>query len=204
MAMNEFIAKVRPRRFWAGVTLAAVACGVLLISGSMQGEEKMKTPDWRAKLAAELPVFGHRNWIVVADAAYPAQSGQGIETLYAGGDHAAVVAEVLRAVDAAEHVAPVVFIDEELQYVADADAPGIEQFRTELGRLLEGQTAQRLAHEDIIRQLDEAGKLYRVLIIKTDMRLPYTSVFVQLDCGYWGPEKERRLRETISAARADR
>jgi len=24
--------------------------------------------------------------------------------------------------------------------------------------------------------------------LKTDMKLPYTSVFLLLDCGYWGPE----------------
>jgi hypothetical protein len=33
-----------------------------------------------------------------------------------------------------------------------------------------------------------------VLILKTDLTLPYTSVFIELDCGYWGPEKEQALR----------
>ena len=49
-------------------------------------------------------MLGHRNGIVVADLAYPAQSRPGIETVYIGGDQAEIVAEVFRAVDAAEHV----------------------------------------------------------------------------------------------------
>jgi hypothetical protein len=31
------------------------------------------------------------------------------------------------------------------------------------------------------------------------MALPYTSVFLQLDCGYWSPEAEKRLRTTMGA-----
>jgi len=31
-----------------------------------------------------LPLFGHRNWIVVADSAYPAHSMPGIETIVSG------------------------------------------------------------------------------------------------------------------------
>jgi hypothetical protein len=36
-----------------------------------------------------------------------------------------------------------------------------------------------------------------VLILKTNLRLPYTSVFIELDCGYWSPEAERRLRDKM-------
>jgi hypothetical protein len=34
--------------------------------------------DWKQQLKDLLPLFGHRNWIVVADSAYPAQSRSGI------------------------------------------------------------------------------------------------------------------------------
>lgn len=40
-----------------------------------------------------------------------------------------------------------------------------------------------------------------ILVIKTDMTVPYTSVFVQLDCGYWSPEKEARLRRALEKAK---
>ena len=46
--------------------------------------------------------------------------------------------------------------------------------------------------------LDESSSLFRVLVIKTNCTLPYTSVFLQLDCSYWGPENEKVLRENMS------
>ena len=50
---------------------------------------------WEAVLTRRLPLLGHRNWIVVADAAYPAQSNPGIETIATGADHLQVLARVL-------------------------------------------------------------------------------------------------------------
>jgi hypothetical protein len=31
------------------------------------------------------------------------------------------------------------------------------------------------------------------------MALPYTSVFLELDCGYWNAEKEQRLRSALES-----
>jgi hypothetical protein len=45
--------------------------------------------------------------------------------------------------------------------------------------------------------LDEAGKTFNVLILKTNLTLPYTSVFLELDCGYWSEEAEQRLRAAL-------
>jgi hypothetical protein len=49
----------------------------------------------------------------------------------------------------------------------------------------------------IIEQLDQAGESFKVVIIKTDLVLPYTSVFIRLDCGYWSAEAEAALRESM-------
>ena len=70
--------------------------------------------DWQAKLKSELPAMGHRNWIVVADAAYPKQSAPGIETVYTGGDQLDVLEKVLKAVEKASHVSAIVLLDAEL------------------------------------------------------------------------------------------
>jgi hypothetical protein len=32
------------------------------------------------------------------------------------------------------------------------------------------------------------------------MTIPYTSVFFELDCGYWSAAAEQRLRKAMSAA----
>ncbi|MHB1306661.1 MAG: hypothetical protein ACYC23_06230, partial [Limisphaerales bacterium] len=69
-------------------------------------------------------------------------------------------------------------------------------------RLLADQAVQSLPHERIISRLDEAGKTFHVLILKTRMTLPYTSVFLELDCGYWSPEAEKALRDALNAAGA--
>jgi hypothetical protein len=39
---------------------------------------------WQTKLEQELPLLGHRNWIVIADSAYPWQTAPGIETINTG------------------------------------------------------------------------------------------------------------------------
>ena len=56
-----------------------------------------------------------------------------------------------------------------------------------------------MPHEEIIGELAKASKLFNVLILKTDMALPYTSVFLRLECGYWDAGKEKALREALKA-----
>jgi hypothetical protein len=51
-----------------------------LINSSIASES------WKAELKKELPLLGHRNWIVVADSAYPLQTSPGIETITANED----------------------------------------------------------------------------------------------------------------------
>ncbi len=152
---------------------------------------------WQQRLADILPLLGHRNWIVVTDAAYPAQAQPGIETIVANGELIAVLESVLAQVSGARHVRPVVHVDAELQFVAEQDAPGVSEFRRRLTAALDELAVESLPHEAIIERLDEAGRIFRILVIKTNATIPYTSVFLRLDCGYWTDDAERRLRETI-------
>jgi hypothetical protein len=153
---------------------------------------------WRAALARQLPLLGHRNWIVVVDSAYPWQTSPGIETIDTGADHLEVVGAVLEAVSSAPHVRPVVHTDAELSLVPESRASGITAYREALAKVLASRKAQSLPHEQIIGKLDEAGRTFHVLVLKTRLTLPYTSVFVQLDCAYWSAEAERALREAMA------
>jgi L-fucose mutarotase/ribose pyranase (RbsD/FucU family) len=173
--------------------LAAMLVMTLLITGCVTG----KGSDWQNKLAAELPLLGHRNWILIADSAYPAQSAPAIETVATGADHLEVVRSVLRAVDSTGHVQAVVYLDAEMEYLSEKDAPGINAFRKKLTALLGSRPVKSLPHEELIAKLDEAAKMFRVLVLKTNLTLPYTSVFLELDCGYWNEEAERRLRQAV-------
>lgn len=160
--------------------------------------------DWRARLTQQLQLMGHRNWIAVVDSAYPLQTSAGIETIETNDDQLEVVRTVLDQIAKAKHVRPVIFTDAELKLVPESDAKGVIAYREALNRLLdkpgpEKTEAQSLPHEEIISKLDEAGKTFHILILKTNLTIPYTSVFIRLDCGYWSADAEKRLREAMAA-----
>ncbi len=184
------------------------ACTFLLAFGSpatrlvqAQTGQADRPAAWQMYLAKELPLLGHRNWIVIADSAYPAQAREGIKTIYIGGDQLAAVRTVLQSVDAARHVRGIVYVDQELEHVSDDDAAGIDAYREQLHELLRDRPVRQLPHEEIIEQLDMAAETFRVIILKTDLTIPYTSVFIQLDCGYWSSEAEQQLRKRMEDAK---
>ena len=156
--------------------------------------------NWQKILADRIPSYGHRNWIVVADSAYPAQAKEGIETVVANADQLQVLATVLDALGKSKHVSPIILTDQELKYLDDAQAPGVEAYRDRLAAIFKDRTVASQPHEKIIDTLDTVSQTFRVLIIKTTMTIPYTSVFLQLDCAYWGPDAEKGLRAKMSAA----
>ena len=159
-------------------------------------------PAWRQTLEHRLPLLGHRNWIVIADSAYPLQSREGIETIATEADHFTVLRTVLAMLRQSKHVRPIVYLDAELPFVADDDAPGIAAYRHELDKILKNQPPKSLSHEKVIAKLDQSARTFHVLILKTNMALPYTSVFIELDCGYWSSEAEDRLRNYMQRAHA--
>lgn len=184
-------------RIRSGGLLVALLLGLAATGCATSGN---RASDWRTQLTGELPVLGHRNWIVIADSAYPAQTSPGIETRYTGAGQVETVRDVLATLDGLSHVRPVVHLDAELAAVPETLAPGITAYRESLDTLLAGRRVERLPHADLIARLDAAGATFRILILKTELTLPYTSVFLELDCGYWGPEAEARLREAIGRA----
>ena len=156
--------------------------------------------DWIDQLSSILPLYGHRNWIVVADSAYPAQSKPGIETIVSGADQLDAVRHVFDAITACAHVRANVYVDKELAFVSEVDAPGISDYRRDLDAVLQGAQAARIPHDQIIAKLDQSAQVFNILIVKTEMTIPYTSVFFELDCGYWNADAEQRLRQTIAAS----
>jgi hypothetical protein len=159
---------------------------------------------WEEVLAGRLPLYGHRNWVVIADSAYPAQSSEGIETIVAGGDQITVLSKVFALLGECKHINPTIYTDQELNFVSEADAGGVTAYRGQLEQLLKGQNVRILPHEEIISRLDRVGQMFRVLLIKTSMCIPYTSVFFELECGYWNAEAEKRLRASIRTSNEKR
>ena len=157
---------------------------------------------WQAKVTQDLPLLGHRNWILIVDSAYPLQSSPGVETVETGADQLEVVRYVMAAIDKSIHVRPDIFMDAELPYVQEEDAPGTSAYRDAIAKLFDGLTIQSELHENLINQVDEAGRLVHVMILKTRLAVPYSSVFIRLNCKYWGDDAEERLRSKMGPAPA--
>jgi hypothetical protein len=171
---------------------------VLALAPTSTSADAHQPTDWRVRLNKELPLLGHRNWIAIVDSAYPLQTSAGIETVETDAAQLDVVRTVLDQLAKAKHVRPVIFTDAELKVVPEKDAAGVTAYREALTNLLGAAEAQSLPHEEIISKLDEAGRTFHVLVLKTRMTIPYTSVFIRLECGYWSADAEKRLREAMA------
>lgn len=157
----------------------------------------VELPAWRKRLNECMPLFGHRNWIAVVDAAYPAQARDGIETFVTGAGQLETVRAVWEAIAAVPHIRASVLTDAEIDFVAESDAPGVKEYRNQLDELFAGSDRSQVPHEQIIGRLDASAQLFRILILKTNMTIPYTSVFFELGCGYWNADAEARLRSAM-------
>jgi hypothetical protein len=175
-------------------------CAALCLVASLPAQAA--PPDWRGRLNTAMPLLGHRNWILVVDSAYPLQTSPGIETIETNAAHLDVVNAVLETIHHSIQVRPVIYMDAELPFVPETDAPGVSAYRSDVARILHGFPIESQPHEKIISNLDEAGKTFHVLVLKTNLAIPYTSVFIRLDCKYWSADQESRLREKMAQAPA--
>jgi hypothetical protein len=175
----------------------AIAISLLVLTG-LTAAAQQATVDWQTRLWEVLPLMGHRNWIMIVDSAYPLQSSAGVETLETNADQVAVIQKVLRAIDSSIHVRPIVYMDAELPFLTEKDAPGVAAYREAIKTAFAGQKITSLPHEKIIAKVDEVGRTFHIVVLKTTMAVPYTSVFLQLNCKYWSDESEAKLRKAMS------
>ncbi|WP_109484589.1 RbsD/FucU domain-containing protein [Occallatibacter savannae] len=154
-------------------------------------------PDWKARVADTMPLMGHRNWILIVDSAYPLQSSPGVETIDTNSSQLDVLRYVLGSINSSIHVRPLIYMDRELPFVGDDDAPGVSRYREEIQKILADYTIEQMLHERVINQIDETSKEFHVLVLKTTMTIPYSSVFIRLDCKYWSADAEKRMRQRM-------
>jgi D-ribose pyranose/furanose isomerase RbsD len=151
---------------------------------------------WQDELNDELPLLGHRNWIVITDMAYPLQTQSGIKTLFADEPYADILAHVYNELEKAPHVKPVIYQDKELSYLSDKDASGVDALKKDMENLL-GNRVNFVPHEELIARLDEVSRMFKVIIIKSNLTIPYISTFFELDCAYWGSSSQQALDERM-------
>jgi hypothetical protein len=80
----------------------------------------------------------------------------------------------------------------------------VTAYRAGVKSVLGERSITSLPHEQIIAKVDEVGKTFHILVLKTTMAVPYTSVFLQLNCKYWSDDAEAQLRKAMSAGAAKR
>ena len=164
---------------------------------SIRVEQADAMSSWQSQFSDHFPRLGHRNWIVVADAAYPEQAAPGVHVAVADLPVDEVLRFVLNAIQESGHVAPHILLDRELGFLTDDLCPGVTALRASI-RFEVGQLpSSDAAHESILEMLNMEGANYSVFVIKTDTMIPYTSVFLRLECGYWNADREKFLRENM-------
>jgi hypothetical protein len=176
-----------------------LALTLCLATLPMLAAKPVTQADWKARVTEAMPLLGHRNWILIVDSAYPLQTSQGIETIETNANQIDVVRYVLEATASSIHVRPLIYMDAELPFVPDQDAPGVTAYRGQIGNLLKDYKIEAVPHDKLISDIDEAGKTFHIFVLKTNMTIPYTSVFIRLDCKYWSGDAEKRLRAKMNA-----
>ncbi len=193
--MNPF------RLITKSAALSLIAGGLFLTACTAPTKEKEPlngaSKSWEQAFNAKLPMLGHRNWILIVDKAFPEQNAAGMEYIYANEDLNTVLKQVLAQINLSGHVKPVVYRDKELGFITEQQAKGLTQFKTSIETTLGKLPVQTMLHDSVFKKLDTESKLFKVLVIKTNEVIPYTSVFLQLDCAYWTKEKEETLRNRM-------
>ena len=173
----------------------------LLVSSSFSpGQTSGSSADWKGIVQNRLPLYGHRNWIVVTDSAFPVYAAPGIETIVVNEDLPSVAKYVAKAISSTRHVRATVFLDQELQFIDESDYPGVSELRRQIAALFPKDQVSSIPHAEAMSRIEEAGKTFRILFIKSSATIPYTSVFMRLDCGYLSDEGERKIRAAMAAA----
>lgn len=159
---------------------------------------------WRAAVDNQAAQLGYRNWIVIAEASFPAHSRSGVRQVAAPVEIPEALDYVLQALERTENVRPQVYVTRELRSVENDFAPGIDDMRKRIQASLHGHEATELDQQSLLTLLEDANRSFDVLVIRTQTPLPYSSVFLELKPGYWDADSEARLRDRIEHERMQR
>lgn len=149
-------------------------------------------------LVREIRALGNNNWIVIADESFPLHSRRGVRTLLVDKEIPEVLSGVIDVIAGeGQHVTPTFYRARELGFVENDTAPGIDVYRETLTKNLRGIPIRDFQYRYLSVVLEDDSKTFAVLVIKTKTALPYSSIFIQLDNGYWDPRSEQELRSKM-------
>lgn len=178
----------------AALTVAAMLASCQQNAGPTRIELIDQT---RAAIGPQLQQLGARNWVVIADPTYPIPAGAGAVTMAVPSPTADTFREVLDLLELQASLTPRIWVCNEMEAVTEKLAPGMEEYRKDVNYLLSGRFCYRLDERIISMQLADAAQKFRVLYIKTNTQLPYSTIAIELDSGYWNPDAEAEIRERL-------
>lgn len=186
-------------KFTRRILTAGLAVFVSGCAGMSGGQSSSN--DWKTAVAAQVNQLGSRNWIVVSEASFPAHSRPGIKQVSAPVEIPEAVDFVLSTIEQTEHVKPRIYLAREMRSVENDYAPGVDELRKRTAAALHAHEATEIDHQALLTLLEDANKSFDVLVIRTTTALPYSSVFMELQPGYWDGDSESHLREKIQRER---
>ncbi|WP_411825767.1 RbsD/FucU domain-containing protein [Luteolibacter sp. AS25] len=160
--------------------------------------------DWHVTVDKQVDQLGYRNWIVIAEASFPAHNKPGIQQISTEAEVPEVVDYVLNCLEENQHVRPRIYLTREVRSVENDFAPGIEELRKSILTSLHAYEPTELEQQSLITLIESVNERFNVLVIRTPTALPYSSVFMELQPGYWDAESEDRLREKIRNQSAEK
>jgi len=155
-------------------------------------------PTWLDNVDQEVHKLGSFNWVIVADPAFPALSRSGVITVTTPVSTSEALYGVLQSIDSHSHVRPRIHLIREASGISEEDTPGINRYRAERDYILNERETVTLTNKALNLLITDARKNYRILVIKTTTMLPYSSIFMELESGYWDGDSETALRKRLS------
>ena len=172
---------------------------IFLTGGCGSGPDRTPPP-WAGTVEREVDALGIQNWIIVAESSFPVVSRGGVRTLVVDSEIPEIVDFVVNHLEKSETVTPSFNTARELPFVSNDRAPGIDQFRKKLDEALHGHQVLQMDNRSLTLLAHSDASKYAVLVLKSKTALPYSSVFIELDSGYWDRDSEDRLRQEMRAA----
>lgn len=177
----------------------AFYCIPLLLGSCMFGTSGENA--WKKAVNHQAKQLGFRNWIVIAEASFPAFNRTGIRQINANAEIPEALSYVLQALDQSQHVHPNIYLTRELRSMKNEDAPGVDELRAMLQYTLESREVSQLEQDSLLTLMADANRSFDVLVVRTTSALPYANVFIELQPGYWDAQAEQELRDRMDMER---
>ncbi len=185
------------------VAAAALAAGGLWVGLSGRTADAQQIPGgapmpWQQQIAGALPIFGSGNWVVVASTDFPLLSTAGVETIRVPDGLAAAVNSMEGIFQMSSRLRPSFHVASELDFAATQNDDA-KAYLAEITKILPTVGVVKMPAADIVQTVIDTAATKRVLVIKTDSMIPYGSIAVELEPGFWSPEQEQALRDAMKS-----